>query len=118
MNSNFNISGSIKNLSLNVTGFRVFFKTEETLDTLGRKAHTIEQIMTEQLNRILVSGVKLPIQDNGWGDNMQNSSLVHFDNYLFGDSEPDILNSLRLPNALQQNDGAMDHNIFIEKLIQ
>ena len=47
MNSDFNISGSIKNISMNVTGFRAFFKTEETLATLTKKAHTIEQILTQ-----------------------------------------------------------------------
>lgn len=36
MNSDFKISGSIEKISMNVTGFRAFFKTEEILKTLEK----------------------------------------------------------------------------------
>lgn len=116
MNSNFNISGSINNLTLSASGFRAYFKTQETLLTLSKKAHTIEQIIMQQLNRVLLNGLKLPFQDNIWSNDMNNSSFEHFNSYLYGDTEPNILNNLNIDfNDLQ---GAMkSQSLFISEIL-
>lgn len=100
INNNFNFSGTVKDIDMNVTGFRAYFKSQENTETLTHKMKVVDKIITQLFNQKLNQGMKLPIsltsqEHNGdghgqveepdWTDGIEKSSLIHSDHFFYAD---------------------------------
>lgn len=89
VSQNFNLTGSIKEVDMQVTKVQTFFWSDVDTDTVNVGIKTFQDPLRKALNSKLKKGVSLPIPDTIKAD-ISESDLIQFDHYILIQANPNF----------------------------
>ena len=66
--ANFNLTGRVSEIGINVTNVQTFFKTDQDIEAVNKSMEHIKEPFQNKINRLLRRGFKLPLPERLFSD--------------------------------------------------